>query len=95
MVVERQASSQPLEDLTGLRQFLTGTGLFAFFDAPWLPIYIAVMFMFHEWFGWMAVGTAIILIILAFINEKLTAETITKLMNISMTGRGLVNKNLT
>ena len=88
------ASFQPLEDLTGLRQFLTGTGLFAFFDAPWLPIYIAVMFMFHEWFGWMAVGTAIILIILAFINEKLTAETITKANDIAISGRGLVNKNL-
>ena len=38
-------SVQPLMDLTGLRQFLTGNGLFAFFDAPWFPIYIAVMFM--------------------------------------------------
>ncbi|MEY8195358.1 MAG: type I secretion system permease/ATPase, partial [Cycloclasticus sp.] len=38
-----KASSQPIDDLTGLRQFLTGNGLFAFFDAPWLPIYIAVL----------------------------------------------------
>ena len=90
----KAASSQPLDDLTGLRQFLTGNGLFAFFDAPWLPIYIAVMFMFHEWFGWMAVGTAIILMLLAFINEKLTAETITRANEFSMYGRGLVNKNL-
>lgn len=29
------ASAQPLNDLTGLRQFLSGSGLFAFFDAPW------------------------------------------------------------
>ncbi|EGH34968.1 Type I secretion system ATPase, PrtD, partial [Pseudomonas syringae pv. japonica str. M301072] len=47
------ASAQSLNDLTSLRQFLTGNGLFAFFDAPWLPIYTAVMFMFHPWFGWM------------------------------------------
>ncbi|EGH31190.1 Type I secretion system ATPase, PrtD, partial [Pseudomonas syringae pv. japonica str. M301072] len=33
------ASAQSLNDLTSLRQFLTGNGLFAFFDAPWLPIY--------------------------------------------------------
>tara|TARA_B100000795_G_scaffold186284_1_gene141556 strand:- start:5283 stop:7016 length:1734 start_codon:yes stop_codon:yes gene_type:complete len=86
--------SQPLEDLTGLRQFLTGNGLFAFFDAPWLPIYLAVMFMFHEWFGWMAVGTALILIVLAYTNEKLTADTLKTANNSAMAGRGLVNKNL-
>tara|TARA_B100000787_G_scaffold124976_1_gene94284 strand:+ start:970 stop:2703 length:1734 start_codon:yes stop_codon:yes gene_type:complete len=86
--------NQALEDLTGLRQFLTGNGLFAFFDAPWMPIYLAVMFMFHEWFGWMAVGTAIILVFLAFINEKLTAETITAANEISSRGRGIVGKNL-
>src|SRR5690606_33847105 len=59
-----RASAQPLSDLTGLRQFLTGNGLFAFFDAPWLPIYIAVMFMFHPWFGWVAIISALILLAL-------------------------------
>jgi ATP-binding cassette subfamily C protein EexD len=66
------ASAQSLNDLTGLRQFLSGNGLFAFFDAPWLPIYIAVMFMFHPWFGWVATGSALLLLLLAFINEKAT-----------------------
>lgn len=66
------ASAQPLNDLTGLRQFLTGNGLFAFFDAPWLPIYIGVMFLFHPWFGWVAIGSAIVLLFLAFFNEKMT-----------------------
>ncbi len=56
------ASAQSLSDLTGLRQFMSGNGLFAFFDAPWLPIYIAVLFLFHpgtagrqsvvRWFCW-------------------------------------------
>jgi ATP-binding cassette subfamily C protein EexD len=87
-------SSQPLDDLTGLRQFFTGNGLFAFFDAPWMPIYIAVMFMFHTWFGWMAVGTVIILSILALINEKATSKTLQEANKLSMKGRGLVNKNL-
>ncbi|MCD5995578.1 type I secretion system permease/ATPase [Pseudomonas sp. CDFA 602] len=70
------ASAQPLSDLTSLRQFLTGNGVFAFFDAPWLPIYIAVMFMFHPWYGWMAIGCAIILICLAYANEKVTGKSI-------------------
>ena len=70
------ASAQALNDLTGLRQFLTGNGLFAFFDAPWLPIYIAVMFMFHPWFGWVATGSALLLLALAFLNERLTGPTL-------------------
>lgn len=68
------ASAQPLNDLTGLRQFTTGNGIFAFFDAPWLPIYIAVMFMFHPYYGWVAIGSAIILLILAYFNEKGTGK---------------------
>ena len=70
------ASAQPLNDLTGLRQFLSGNGLFAFFDAPWLPIYFAVMFMFHPWFGWVATGSALLLLLLAFVNERLTGPTL-------------------
>lgn len=68
------ASAQPMNDLTGLRQFMTGNGIFAFFDAPWLPIYIAVMFMFHPYYGWVAIGSAIILLILAYFNEKATSK---------------------
>ncbi|EPM75730.1 alkaline protease secretion ATP-binding protein AprD [Pseudomonas syringae pv. actinidiae ICMP 18804] len=68
------ASAQSLNDLTSLRQFLTGNGLFAFFDAPWLPIYTAVMFLFHPWFGWMTVGSAIVLIILAYLNHRFTGN---------------------
>lgn len=68
------ASAQSLNDLTGLRQFLTGNGLFAFFDAPWLPIYIAVMFLFHPWYGWVAIGSALVLLFLAYMNEKMTGK---------------------
>jgi ATP-binding cassette subfamily C protein EexD len=65
-------SSQPIQDMTALRQFLTGQGLFAFFDGPWLPIFIAVLFGFHLWFGIFAIIAAVILVALAWLNEKLT-----------------------
>jgi len=90
----QRASSQPLDDLTALRQFMTGNGLFAFFDAPWLPIYIALMFVFHWMYGWMAVFTAILLIIVAVVQEKATSKMLGEANNLAMAGRGLVNKNL-
>ena len=65
-------SAQGMSDLTGLRQFLTGSGLFAFFDAPWIPIYIGIMFYFHYWFGVLTVVGAVVAILLAIANEKVT-----------------------
>ena len=88
------ASAQPLNDLTGLRQFLTGNGLFAFFDTPWLPVYIGVMFLFHPWFGWFAVGCAIVLVLLAVVNEKLTGKAIAEANKQNIAASLHTNKNL-
>ena len=88
------ASAQSLNDLTGLRQFMTGNGLFAFFDAPWLPIYIAVMFMFHPWYGWVAVGSAIILLILAALNEKMTGKALAEANKENLGANLYTSKNL-
>ncbi|MCK0163722.1 type I secretion system permease/ATPase [Marinobacter sp. S6332] len=68
---ERQGA-QPLTDLTTLRQYLTGQGPIAFFDGPWLPIFVAVLFVFHTWYGVFSIIAALILIALAYANEKLT-----------------------
>ncbi|WP_459208230.1 type I secretion system permease/ATPase [Pseudomonas sp. MLB6B] len=68
------ATAQSLNDLTSLRQFFTGPGLFAFFDAPWFPIYTLVMFLFHPWFGWMTLACGFILTVLAFVNHRVTGD---------------------
>ncbi len=79
-------SAQPVTDLTALRQFLTGNGLFAFFDAPWFPVYIGVMFMFHPWFGVAGILSGIMMVIFAY-----TTETSTKaLLNEANTGANTV-----
>lgn len=68
------ATAQSLNDLTALRQFFTGSGLFAFFDAPWFPIYTVVMFLFHPWFGYMTLACGLVLAGLAVVNHRLTAN---------------------
>jgi ATP-binding cassette, subfamily C, bacterial EexD len=90
----QQSNGQPLEDLTALRQFMTGNGLFAFFDLPWVPIYIAIMFMFHPVIGWMAVGTAILLIIVALCNEYSTGQWLKRANELSLQNRASLGKNL-
>jgi len=66
------SNSQPLSDLTSLRQFMTGNGLFAFFDAPWFPIYIFVMFLFHPWFGVAGILAGAVMVLLALANNSAT-----------------------
>ena len=64
--------SRSFNDLTELRQFLTGNGILAFFDAPWAPIYIAVLFMLHPWLGFMAIGFGAVQAVLAWWGSKAT-----------------------
>ena len=70
--VGRGSSAQPLNDLTSLRQFATGNALFALFDAPWFPLYLAVLFLFHPWLGWLALGGAALLLALTWAYQWLT-----------------------
>lgn len=71
------SNTQPVQDLMSLRQFLTGNGLFAFFDAPWFPIYIGVMFLFHPMFGIAGIISGIIMVTLAIVTEKATSQLLT------------------
>lgn len=68
----RQSAGQALKDLTSLRQFVTGNALFAFFDAPWFPVYLLVIFLFHPWLGALALAGACLLMGLAWLNQWLS-----------------------
>jgi ATP-binding cassette, subfamily C, bacterial exporter for protease/lipase len=52
--------ARAFQDLLQIRQFITGPGIFGFLDAPWTPIYLAVVFMLHPVLGWFAVAFAIL-----------------------------------
>ncbi len=70
-----QAGRNPIQafgDLTNLRQFLTGNGIFAFFDAPWTPIYIGVLFFLHPFLGWVSIGFALVQAALAWFGHRRT-----------------------
>ena len=90
----QNSNGQPLEDLTALRQFMTGNGLFAFFDMPWIPIYMAILFLFHPAIGWLAVATAIILVVFAIFNEKSTSKWLQRANVLAMQNRSRLGKNL-
>jgi ATP-binding cassette, subfamily C, bacterial EexD len=70
-------TTQPLKDLVNLRQFMTGQGVFAFFDAPWTPVFLLVVFLMHPWLGLLSLLGAVVLFVLAYLNELLTRKPLT------------------
>ncbi len=68
-----RSSIQPLNDMNGLRTFISSPALNAFFDTPWVPIYILIMFLFHPYFGILALFAVALLGSLTWLNQRTTA----------------------
>jgi len=86
--------AQPFSDLTNVRQFLTGQGLFAFLDAPWAPIYVAVLFMLNPLLGWFAIASALMLILVAYIGHRVTHDPLDKAVEAGMQVNAYVHSKL-
>ena len=83
-----------LVDIDRLREFLTGAGLIAICDVPWVPIFLAICFIFHPWLGWVATGGAAIIFILALLNEFTTKKTLNEASMHSQTAQHFANTTL-
>ncbi|MGZ2258859.1 type I secretion system permease/ATPase [Roseobacter sp. A03A-229] len=58
-----------VEDINGFRDFISGTTLTAFFDAPWIPIYLLVLYVLHPFLGLLGLAGAAVLTVMALINN--------------------------
>lgn len=65
-----------LRDVDVLREFLTGSGMLAFCDLPWIPIFLLACFVLHPWFGWMALVGGGTILGLTLLNEIATRRTL-------------------
>jgi len=83
-LINHKDSLQTLRDLSALRGFISGTGVFHLFDAPWMPIYVAVIFSMHPVLGFIALFGAILLGALAWVNELATRKTLAKANHLSI-----------
>jgi ATP-binding cassette, subfamily C, bacterial exporter for protease/lipase len=87
-------AGQSLADLTTIRQFLTGNSLFAFFDAPWFPVYLAVIFLFDWTLGLFALAGTVVLVALAWVNEVVSRKPLTEASGMAIAAGNLATNNL-
>lgn len=73
-------SAKPLQELGILRQFLTSPGFTGLFDLPWVPFYLAIVFLLHPWLGYLALGGALMVFVFALANELMSREPLTRSM---------------
>ncbi len=70
--------SQPLNDLATIRQYLSGQGPFAFFDMPWMPFYLGIIFLMHWMLGVASLAAAAVIFVLAVLSERATRGPVTE-----------------
>lgn len=87
-------AGQALHDLTTVRQFLTGNGPFAFFDAPWFPVYLVMIFLFDWILGVFAIFGTAVLVTLAWANEAVSRRPLNEASAMSIHAGNLATNNL-
>lgn len=63
-----------LSDADKVRDFITGQGVLSFFDAPWVPLFLLLIFLLHPWLGMVATAGAVAIFSLALLNEFMTRK---------------------
>jgi PrtD family type I secretion system ABC transporter len=64
------ASAEGLRDVAALKTLFASNGLTALFDAPWAPLYIALIWAFHPALGWGALAAVALMLALAWLNDR-------------------------
>ncbi|MBD8066808.1 type I secretion system permease/ATPase [Devosia sp. PTR5] len=65
---------QTLADLQHIRSFLTSGTLLALLDAPLAPLFVLVVYLIHPHLGFIVIGSSVVLLIIARLNQKVTAQ---------------------
>ena len=65
-------------DLEAVQGFYASPALTAIMDAPFTPVFIVVIFIFHSWLGWFALAGGLFLIAITVLNQVLTSKRVSE-----------------
>ena len=86
------ATGNPLRDLDIMRGFLSGPAVRGLFDVPWMPIFLIAVFLIHPMLGYLTLGGAVIVAVLAWLNQYFTKEPTTQGMALDGQERGFLDQ---
>lgn len=74
MAADSGAAGQAMRDFDNIRTAMATPAIAAIFDLPWTPVFLLVSFMLHFWIGVLAIFAMILLVTLAYLNQKATQK---------------------
>ena len=83
-----------LRDVGTLRSVLTGQGVLSLYDVPWLPLFLFIIFLFHPLLGVVAVAGALVMGLLAIMNERMTRQPLERAQTQARRAGRLIDANL-
>ena len=86
-------SRKVLRDINILRNYFGGNSIFAFFDVPWIFIYLGIIYLIHPILGLTATFGAVVLLILGLLQSSLTKKDLEKANSLNIQSRGLILKS--
>ncbi|HWX51361.1 MAG TPA: type I secretion system permease/ATPase [Roseomonas sp.] len=82
---------EALRDLGFCRSWLSSPGALAVYDVPWVPIYLAAIFLLHPVMGFIALGGAALLFALTLLNELTTSDLLKRASTAALLGQRRVD----
>jgi ATP-binding cassette subfamily C protein len=74
MATDSAAAGQAMRDFDAIRSAIGTPVIAAIFDVPWTPVFLLAAFMLHFWLGLLSIVAAVLLVTLAYLNQKSTQE---------------------
>jgi len=92
--IDTLSYKEGIADINMIRNYFSGNAMFAMFDLPWVPLYLLVIYLMHPLLGWLAIGGAVVLLILGLFQELLTGKRFATAKSIETRSSSLVSAGL-
>lgn len=70
----RGGAQTGLMDLEAIQKLMSSPVFLALFDLPWTPLFLAAIFIFHFWLGWLAVAGGAVLVLITLLNQARSSD---------------------